>query len=208
MSGEGLVLRRHNVDGRFRKSHHGFPAPTAASRHPYQSVGKEFSGVCDSFSGFTQRQRTNLSRKPIDRTDLALCNSDACRIAHERLGRRRDVGPLYAALDTAMLSSAFGERFPNVLAEAMACGVPCVATDVGDGASIVGDTGLVVPPCDAEALAAGWERLRREGSEGRAARGAAARQRVTDRYALAAMIEAYGALYRELVMSDRSHAGD
>ena len=124
-----------------------------------------------------------------------------------RLGRRRDVDRLYAALDVATLSSAFGEGFPNVLAEAMACGVPCVATDVGDSAAIVGDTGLVVQPRDAAALAAAWERLRSEGNDSRAARGAAARQRVADRYALAKMIEAYRTLYSELVASDTARAG-
>ena len=124
-----------------------------------------------------------------------------------RLGLRRDVSRLYAALDVATLSSAFGEGFPNVLAEAMACGVPCAATDVGDSAAIVGDTGLVVPPRNPAKLAAAWERLRSEGNDSRAARGAAARQRVADRYALAAMIEAYRTLYRELVVSGTARAG-
>ena len=125
-----------------------------------------------------------------------------------RLGWHRDVGRLHAALDIATLSSAFGEGFPNVLAEAMACGVPCVATDVGDSASIVGDTGIIVPSGEAQALAAAWDALRREGRDMRTVRGAAARRRVADRYALAAMIEAYGALYRELAKSDRTHARD
>ena len=124
-----------------------------------------------------------------------------------RLGVRQDIDRLHAALDVATLSSAFGEGFPNVLAEAMACGVPCVTTDVGDSAAIVGDTGLVVPSRDPAALAAAWEGLRREGREGQAARGAAARQRVTDRYALVTMIEAYRSLYRELVVSDTARAG-
>ena len=124
-----------------------------------------------------------------------------------RLGLRQDLCRLHAALDIATLSSAFGEGFPNVLAEAMACGVPCVATDVGDSASIVGDTGLIVPPHDATALAAAWERLRNEGRGGRAARGAAARRRVESRYALATMIEAYRGLYSELATPGNPRPG-
>ena len=118
-----------------------------------------------------------------------------------RLGLRRDVGRLHAALDVATLSSAFGEGFPNVLAEAMACGVPCVATDVGDSAAIIGDTGLIVPPSDSEALAAGWNRLLGEGREARAMRGATARQRVASRYSLTRAIEDYRRVYEELVGS-------
>ena len=119
-----------------------------------------------------------------------------------RLGLRRDTCRLYTALDIATLSSAFGEGFPNALAEAMACGVPCVATNVGDSASIIGDTGLIVPPRDGKALAAAWNTLRSEGRAGRETRGAAARRRVERRYTLATMIDAHRALYRELAMQD------
>ena len=120
-----------------------------------------------------------------------------------RLGQRQDIDRIHAALDVATLSSV-SEGFPNVLAEAMACGVPCVATDVGDSSSIIGDTGLVVPPRDAEALSAAWDRLRRESRDHRAARGAAARRRVASRYALATMIEAYRTLYSENLLSGGS----
>ena len=118
-----------------------------------------------------------------------------------RLGQRKDIGRVHAALDVATLCSAFGEGFPNVLAEAMACGVPCVATDVGDSASIIGDTGLVIPPRDWEALSVAWDRLRRESFEHRALRGSEARRRVASRYALATMIDAYRTLYSECVLS-------
>jgi glycosyltransferase involved in cell wall biosynthesis len=73
-------------------------------------------------------------------------------------GERYDMTAVYNSMDIAT-SSSFGEGFPNVIGEAMACGVPCVATDVGDSAIIVGETGIVVPPKDPQALADGWRSM-------------------------------------------------
>ncbi|OYW31560.1 MAG: hypothetical protein B7Z47_00725 [Chthoniobacter sp. 12-60-6] len=69
------------------------------------------------------------------------------------LGERHDLPELTASLHIAVSSSAFGEGFPNVVGEAMACAVPVVATDIGDTRWVMGDTGHTVPPGDPAALA-------------------------------------------------------
>ena len=74
-------------------------------------------------------------------------------------GECRDMADAYNALDLATLTSHEGEGFPNAIAEAMACGLPVVATDTGDTAWLIGETGLVVAPRDPAALADAWAEL-------------------------------------------------
>ncbi|GAX92060.1 glycosyltransferase [Effusibacillus lacus] len=74
------------------------------------------------------------------------------------IGNVNDMSAVYNALDILTLSS-YGEGFPNVIGEAMACGVPCVVTEVGDSARIVGDTGVVVPPKSPDQLAEGLKAM-------------------------------------------------
>ncbi len=117
------------------------------------------------------------------------------------LGERDDVAALLPGLDLATLSSAFGEGFPNAVGEAMACGVPCVVTDVGDAAYLVGDTGRVVPPRDPAALAAAWAALLARPAAERQALGRAARARVATLFSLEAVTKQYAALYAELAQA-------
>jgi glycosyltransferase involved in cell wall biosynthesis len=114
------------------------------------------------------------------------------------LGRRDDIPHVMAGLDINTLSS-IGEAFPNVLGEAMACGVPCVTTDVGDAAEIVGDTGIVVPPRDAHALAEGWERMINLSTQERHELGQRARARIQTHYQIGEVVQRYQQLYRQLI---------
>ncbi len=95
-------------------------------------------------------------------------------------------------------SAAFGEGFPNVVGEAMACAVPVVSTAVGDAAAIIGSTGIIVPPRDPAAMAAAWRQLMDLGRNRRADMGVAARQRIVENYGLPAIIARYEAIYEAL----------
>lgn len=129
------------------------------------------------------------------------------RVGHEDriilLGERDDIPRVFAALDLLLLGSR-SEGFPNVLGEAMACGVPCVTTDVGDAARIVGDTGLVAPAGDDAAMAMALERALSYSEGERKALGMRARSRIVDNYSMAVVAGRYASLYREVVDSTRS----
>lgn len=114
------------------------------------------------------------------------------------LGRREDMPRLMASLDV-LASSSFGEAFPNVLGEAMACAVPCVVTDVGDSADIVGDTGRVVASGDMSGLAHHIIDILQLSEDQRLALGLRACERVRERFEIADVVRRYENFYTELL---------
>lgn len=129
---------------------------------------------------------------------IAAAGIDGRRVL--RLGRRNDVPRILAALDVAVLSSS-SEGFPNVVAEAMACGVPCVATDAGDTKLLIGDCGLLVPIADPTALADAIDALLSLDFNARSDLGQRARKRIESQFSVAAMVAAYTRLYENILAS-------
>jgi glycosyltransferase involved in cell wall biosynthesis len=107
---------------------------------------------------------------------------------------------IYPAFDVATLCSIFGEGFPNVLTEAMACGVPCVATDVGACREIIEDHGVIVPPRDPRALAEGWKSMLAQPMEPLAMK---ARTIACQRYGIGRICEQYESIYMDIARASR-----
>jgi glycosyltransferase involved in cell wall biosynthesis len=129
---------------------------------------------------------------------MAWVDAAGARDAVHVLGYRADVARIYSSLDIATCVSTT-EGFPNVVGEAMAAGVPCVVTDVGDSALIVGSTGEVVAPEDAEGLADALSRLITMGSQERSELGARARLRVQQEFELGHVVRRYESFYQDLL---------
>ncbi len=114
------------------------------------------------------------------------------------LGSRSDVHKLAPAFDV-LCSSSVTEGFANAICEGMACGVPCVVTNVGDSAAIVGETGVVVPVSDPDALAAGIVKLLLLSEEDRRRLGGAARMRIVELFSTSRMVEATEQIFEQLL---------
>jgi len=103
------------------------------------------------------------------------------------VGSRRDMSRVYNALDI-VTSSSISEGFPNVIGEAMACGIPCVVTDAGDSAWIVGDLGMVVSPKDFQALARAWQTMITRIEDPKSPLGEKVRRRIVEQFGIDTLI--------------------
>jgi len=134
--------------------------------------------------------------------DNEALTSEIKRLGLEKLvtlhGEESDVRKVLAGLDVLCVSSR-SEAFPNVIGEAMSCGIPCVTTDVGDAAQVVGGTGHVVQPGKPGLLADALAAIARLTPEERVRRGLSARARIIERYSLRSMIDEYMRLYGSLL---------
>lgn len=113
------------------------------------------------------------------------------------LGNREDIPNVVNAFDLATLTS-FGEAFPLTLGEAMVSAVPCVATDVGDNRFIIGDTGLVTPTRDDQAMANAWKDMLEKNHQAFNLLGQAARERALTHFTLAMQVQQHERLYESL----------
>lgn len=124
------------------------------------------------------------------------------------LGKQEHVSRLMNVLDVSVLSSAYGEGFPNVVCEAMATEVPCIVTDVGDAARLVEGAGMSVPPRDATALAGAMLGLLDMPRDERRALGRAARLKVIENYTIEIACQAYSDLCRAVASAGNPQAQD
>lgn len=139
-----------------------------------------------------------------DNADLAGPIADAgMEDCFHLLGERQDIPRLTAALDLATLTSWSGEGFPNVLIEAMACGVPCVATDVGDARFIVGDAGWIVGQGDMHLISKKWEEYFSLTLEEKEQLRTKARERVETNFDLSNITNLYREMYWSLYSAQR-----
>lgn len=121
------------------------------------------------------------------------------------LGLRNDVPAIFNASSVNVLAS-LSEAFPNVVSESMACGRTNVVTDVGDAAFIVGETGLVVPPSDNTALAAGILTVIAMGEAARSSLGAAARNRIETHFTIQRTVRTYERLFSAVCCGEAAPA--
>jgi glycosyltransferase involved in cell wall biosynthesis len=118
------------------------------------------------------------------------------------LGPRSDIAEVLNAFDVFTMSSQYGEALPLALLEAMSCGIPCVVTDVGDCAAVIGRRDLVVPARQPALLCRAWNRIESLSRAARAGIGDEMRGRVVSRWGRSRMAREYRKLYENLIPAE------
>ena len=114
------------------------------------------------------------------------------------MGESDSLHLILPAFDLVVSSSAWGESFPLAIGEAMSCGVPCVVTDIGGSAELVGNTGKVVPPKNSQALADAWTSMKDLKPKERKKMGKSARERIAEHFTLESIVLKYEELYNTI----------
>jgi len=160
-----------------------------------------FVGAAGRLAGQHPRLRFLMVGKGLDAGNEELLRWIAATGHADRfvlLGERADVAVCLSAMDIFCLSSRT-EAFPNVVGEAMAMGLPCVATDVGDVAVLMADTGVIVPRADPEALARGVAGLVERGPQYCAGMGKRARERIHAVFTMSRVRERFERIYDNVI---------
>lgn len=136
--------------------------------------------------------------EPVNETLMRWINATGFADRFVLMGERRDIAVVLSAMDIFCLPSR-SEGFPNVLGEAMAMGLPCVTTDVGDAGVLLGDTGILVQKDDYEALAVGLKQMLDMSQDEKTALGERARLRVQNEFTMDRMRKKFEAVYAEIL---------
>ena len=175
----GMIARYHPI-----KDHSTFLQAASIVKQHWKNVRFVLVGSgCES--------RNAELREAVKRFQLAGCI--------DLLGERSDICSLANAFDIGVLSSS-SEGFPNVIGELMACGVPCVVTDVGDSRWLVGTTGISVPPGEPKPLAQALDKMIRLGPNERRRLGHEARARIIDHFSLESVVHEFQSLYLDSIL--------
>ena len=114
------------------------------------------------------------------------------------VGFRKKITTIINCFDLHILSSGYGEAFPNVLAEAMSCEIPCISTTVGESPNIIGETGWSVPPKDSlklsRAIMDAMQEFKRIDNWKK--RKINARKRIVDNFSFEKMLNNYNSIWR------------
>ena len=140
---------------------------------------------------------TNINHK----NNELVKNIKRLKLSHhvKLLGRKNNITEIMNGLDIHVLSSSYGEGFPNVIAEAMSCGTPCIVTNVGDSALIVGRTGWVVPPKNSIKLAKAIQEALNEVKNVKwKLKGKKARLRISRKFSIGKMVKLYNKVWMEV----------